>query len=85
MARGGARLALLALIVVLPEAASACAVCFSTTEENRWAFIATTLFLSVAPLAILFAVGSWLRGKVMAEEARHEAVRQAARSPERSA
>ena len=78
-----ARLALVALVLATPELASACSVCFSTTEENRWAFLATTLMLSIAPLAILFGVGSWLRGKVREEEARHEAARRAAGAPTR--
>jgi hypothetical protein len=61
---------------LLPEVAEACSVCFSTTEENRWAFLATTVFMSVAPLAILLGIGSWLRHKVLESERRHEDARQ---------
>lgn len=77
MSRATAAL-LLAVLLVLPGAAQACSVCFSTTEENQWAFIATTVFLSVAPLAMLFGVGSWLRRKVLEAERRHDVARRRA-------
>ena len=80
MSRALRTLALVALAVALPDVASACSVCFSTTEENRWAFLATTLFLSVAPLAMIFGVGTWIRRRVLEDEARHEAVRRAAQA-----
>lgn len=69
---------LLAALLLLPGVAEACSVCFSTTEENQWAFIATTVFLSAAPLAMLFAVGSWLRRKVLESEQRQESARRRA-------
>ncbi|NNL65229.1 MAG: hypothetical protein HKP30_03200 [Myxococcales bacterium] len=77
MSRAVALLTLVAWLVV-PGVAEACSVCFSTTEENQWAFIATTVFLSVAPLALLFAVGSWLRRKVLESEQRHDGARRRA-------
>lgn len=64
-----------ALTLLVPGAAEACSVCFSTTEENRWAFIGTTVFLSVLPLGILFGIGTWLRRKVLEMEREHEAAR----------
>jgi hypothetical protein len=65
----------LGLVLLLPGAAEACSVCFSTTEENRFAFLATTIFLSVLPLGILLAIGTWLRRQVLEAERRHEQAR----------
>jgi len=53
-------LALLAL-VALPDVAYGCAVCFDPREENRFAFLATTVFLSLVPLGMVGGVGMWLR------------------------
>ncbi len=69
-----------ALLAAWPRAAEACSVCFSTTDENRVAFIVTTIFLSAAPLAILFGIGSWLRRRILASEQAHDAARQAGAS-----
>ena len=63
------------LALLLPDAAAACAVCFDPSEESRFAFVATTIFLSVLPLAILLGVGVWLRRKVLDTERRHEQAR----------
>lgn len=41
------------LLVTIPELAHACAVCFDARAENRLAFIVTTAFLSLLPLAIV--------------------------------
>jgi hypothetical protein len=41
------------LLVVLPELAHACPVCFDPRDENRLAFLGTTVFLSLLPLAIV--------------------------------
>jgi len=70
-------LPVLALLLVAFAAgdAHACSVCFSTTEENRWAFIGTTVFMSVLPVGILVAIGAWLRRKVLEMERRADAVR----------
>ena len=51
------------------ETAFACAVCFSATEATRGAFIGTTIFMSLFPLAIIFG-GVWVlykRSKVVEE------------------
>lgn len=58
------------LFATLPEAAHACAVCFSATEENREAFLATTAFLSLLPLGMVAGAGYWLRGKARQAESR---------------
>ncbi|GMV06017.1 MAG: hypothetical protein AMXMBFR53_22940 [Gemmatimonadota bacterium] len=51
----------LALLVLLPEAAWACPVCFDPRDENRVAFLATTVFLSLVPLGMVGGLGLWLR------------------------
>lgn len=64
-----------ALALVAPGAAEACSVCFSTTEQNQWAFIGTTVFLSALPVGILLALGLWLRRRVLEMDARRESQR----------
>jgi hypothetical protein len=51
----------LLLLVVLPEAASACPVCFDSSDENRRAFLVTTAFLSLLPLGMVAGAGLWIR------------------------
>ena len=51
----------LLLFVAVPDVAHACSVCFDPREENRFAFLATTVFLSVFPLSLVGGVGLWLR------------------------
>lgn len=50
-----------ALLVLFPEAAAACPVCFSATEENRLAFLGTTVLLSLLPLGMVAGAGLWIR------------------------
>ena len=58
-------LALLAL-VLLPEVAHACPVCFDPREENRVAYLATTAFLSLFPLGVVGGFTMWLRNRARA-------------------
>jgi hypothetical protein len=51
----------LVLLVVFPDAAHACPVCFDARDENRQAFLATTVFLSLFPLGMVAGVGLWIR------------------------
>lgn len=51
----------LGLLVLLPETAWACPVCFDPRDENRVAFLATTVFLSLVPLGMVGGLGLWLR------------------------
>ena len=51
----------LALLALLPDLASACPVCFDARDENRQAFLATTVFLSLFPLGMVATVGLWVR------------------------
>ena len=60
--------AALALLAVLPEAASACPVCFDARDENRQAFLATTAFLTLLPLGMMAGAGLWLRKRSLDRE-----------------
>ncbi len=62
---------LAALAVLLaPELAQACSVCFSGQDQSRTAFIVTTAFLSVLPLALIAGMALWIRSRARALEAR---------------
>jgi hypothetical protein len=53
---------LIAFVVTLtPAAARACPVCFDPNEENRWAFIVTTVLLSTLPLVMVGGIALWIR------------------------
>lgn len=52
----GLALALLAS----PTSAWACSVCFSATDENRAAYLNTTIFLSLFPLALIGGMGLFI-------------------------
>jgi hypothetical protein len=73
-------------VAAVPELARACAVCGAGREENRMAFLLTTLFLSVVPLLAIGGIVVWLRhrARVVALEAR-EADVAASPIPARSA
>lgn len=60
-ARFATALVVVGLSALLPEAAAACPVCFDPREENRLAFLGTTIFLSLLPLGMVFGAGMWLR------------------------
>ena len=51
----------LLLLMVLPDTVLACPVCFSASDENRAAFLATTAFLSLLPLGMVGGAGLWIR------------------------
>jgi hypothetical protein len=60
--------ALLLLVVAAallwaPEA-SACSVCFDASDENRWAFIGTTIFLSLLPVGMAVWGALWLKKRL---------------------
>ncbi len=54
---------LVVLILAFPEVLHACPVCFDPREENRLAFIGTTVFLSLLPLGMVAGAGFWFRRK----------------------
>ena len=49
------------LVLVLPDIAHACPVCFDQRDENRQAFLATTAFLTLLPLGMVAGAGLWIR------------------------
>ena len=60
--RWGAAAALtVALVTLLPDSAHACPVCFDPRDENRFAFLATTIFLTLLPLGLVAGVLLWVR------------------------
>ena len=62
---------LAALAVLLaPELAQACSVCFSGQDQSRTAFVVTTAFLSILPLALIAGMALWIRSRARALEAR---------------
>ncbi len=61
MSRGWLAAFALLLLIVLPDVAQACPVCFDARDENRQAFLATTAFLSLLPLGMVGGAGLWLR------------------------
>lgn len=54
----------LLLLAILPDVAHACPVCFDPRDENRMAFLATTVFLSLLPLGMVAGAGVWVRRRV---------------------
>lgn len=50
-----------ALLAALPRAAHACPVCFDPRDENRFAFLATTIFLTLLPLGMVAGLVVFLR------------------------
>lgn len=73
MSRAWIALVALFLLAVLPDAVFACPVCFSASDENREAFIATTAFLSLLPLGMIGGAGLWLRRRSLAIDAEESA------------
>lgn len=49
----GSALALAVWLLARPELAWACATCFDPNDQNRQAFLDTTIFLSLLPLALI--------------------------------
>ena len=47
-------------LLLAPQLADACAVCFSASDENREAFTVTTVFLTVLPLVMVGSTVGWL-------------------------
>ena len=51
---------LLLSAVLLPDAASACSVCYGGAEESRKAFLFTTVLLSMLPVSMIGTLGWWI-------------------------
>ena len=66
--------ALVALLILAPEIALACPVCMSgRDDETRAAFILTTLFLTLLPLALIGGVVWWLTRRARSLERQRDA------------
>lgn len=50
--------------LLLPQLAQACAVCGGGNPANRFAFFASTIALSLIPLALFAAAFVWLRSRI---------------------
>ncbi len=59
----------LVALLLLPQPAFACSVCYSANESNRLAFIDTTVFLSLLPLAMVGGIVWWIWRQVQAHGA----------------
>ena len=51
---------LLLNLILIPDIAEACAVCFSGKEETLEAFYITTVLLTLLPIVMLALIGIWL-------------------------
>ncbi len=56
---------LLLALLLAPQLSQACAVCFSSNDQNRLAFAVTTVFLTVLPLVMIGSFVLWLRQRVV--------------------
>ncbi|MGE0159604.1 MAG: hypothetical protein AB7T31_09325 [Gemmatimonadales bacterium] len=56
-------------VALLPDAAHACAMCFSGSDETRRAFFSTAAFLTLLPLGMLAGTTTWLRSRARRAEA----------------
>lgn len=59
---------LLLPLILLPEVAEACAVCFSGKEETRATYVGTTVFLSALPIGIVVGLGMMVRRRYVEPE-----------------
>ena len=59
---------LLLPLLLLPEVAEACAVCFSGKEETRATYVGTTVFLSALPIGIVVVLGMIVRRRYVEPE-----------------
>ena len=73
--------ALFALLTIAlgPELAGACAVCSAgRDDENRFAFLMMTIFMSLTPMALIGGLVYWIRSRFKAREAQERAAALAA-------
>ncbi len=56
---------LLLALLLAPQLGQACAVCLSSSDENRLAFSVTTVFLTALPLVMVGSFVFWLRQRVL--------------------
>jgi peptidoglycan/LPS O-acetylase OafA/YrhL len=61
LSRRWVAVAVVAVAMLMPKVALACPVCFDPRDENRFAFLGTTIFLSLLPLGMVGAMVTWVR------------------------
>jgi hypothetical protein len=66
--------ALLLSTALVPDAASACSVCYVGAEESRKAFLLTTVLLSLLPLGMIGTFAWWFWRRMRDAEAVHRAL-----------
>ena len=74
MSRIALAISALFLCAALPDAASACSVCYVGAEESRKAFLLTTVFLSLLPLGMIGTFGWWFWRRMQEAETADRAV-----------
>ena len=57
-----------AVVAGIANSALACPSCASPLEENRQAFVDTTIFLTVVPLTLIGGMIWWIRRRIRAME-----------------
>jgi hypothetical protein len=65
---GPAITALFALLLLAPDVARACSVCFSGTDETRLMFLLTTGLLTFLPLALIGGLVFYVRRRMVEAE-----------------
>ena len=72
-----------AFLLLAPRASLACAVCMSGREEaSQWAFIGTTIGLSLLPVSLVGGMIWWIRRRLRRLEAEESERRLAGLRPE---
>ena len=71
-----AAIALALAVLLAPQAADACSVCFSGRDQARVAFIVTTGFMTALPLLLVGGFVFWLRSRSREVERREADARQ---------
>lgn len=72
-----------AVLVLVPDAAQACAVCFQgKSDASRVAFITTTAAMTFLPLAVIGGIAWWVRRQFVRAEVEASSRRDAGSSPE---
>ncbi len=64
-------------VLLAPQVAHACSVCFSGQDQARVAFIVTTGFMTALPLLLIGGLVFWLRSRSREVETREVARREA--------
>ncbi len=75
-------------LLLVPEGAQACSVCFSGTDETRMAFLLTAILMTAAPLVMVGSLAYWIYRRAVQlnrppqSEAVHELLLRTPRRPD---